>query len=220
MGAYWPICHQGQHDSIGFSAKGMGCFSQSTAQRNRICDLLDTPKILTGYFKMSTLVDYQIRDLVENHGAIFPYKEDQLNPASYDVTLGGTVLTEVAGEPGTWDGVDLDDGSTYWLQPNEFVLSCTREIIRLPETIEAIFCLKSSRGREGYNHMLAAYCDPGFTGRVTLEIHNCTRYTPLPLYRGMRIGQLRFAVLDSAPLRDYSKTGRYHKDLEPMPSKG
>lgn len=169
---------------------------------------------------MSTLPDYRIRDLVAAVNLITPYEEKQLNPASYDVTLGDMVLTEVAGQPGEWNGVDLADGSTYWLQPNEFVLACTREVIRLPRNIEAIFCLKSSRGREGYNHMLAAYCDPGFIGRVTLEIHNCTRYTPLPLFRGLRIGQLRFAEMESCPKRSYAETGRYHKDLEPMPSKG
>lgn len=169
---------------------------------------------------MSTLPDHRIRDLVDSCTLIAPYREEQLNPASYDVTLGDTVLTEVAGQPGEWNAVDLDDGSIYWLQPNEFVLSCTSEVIRLPRNVEAVFCLKSSRGREGYNHMLAAYCDPGFIGRVTLEIHNCTRYAPLPLYKGLRIGQLRFAIMESSPERTYAETGRYHKDLEPMPSKG
>ena len=169
---------------------------------------------------MSTLSDHQIRAWAQGDRMITPYDEAQLNPASYDVTLGDMVLTEVAGQPGEWNGVGLGDGSIYWLQPNEFVLACTREVIRLPDEIEAIFCLKSSRGREGYNHMLAAYCDPGFIGRVTLEIHNCTRYTPLPLYQGLRIGQLRFSRMDSRPERSYAETGRYHKDLEPMPSKG
>ena len=67
---------------------------------------------------------------------------------------------------------------------------------------------------------MAAYIDPGFTGRVTLELVNVNRFHRLPLEHGMRIGQLRFSRLDEIPMRNYSQTGRYQGDQGVQRSKG
>lgn len=169
---------------------------------------------------MSTIVDWQIRGLSVEQGLIFPYNEEQLNPASYDVTLADAIRIETPQKAAKrWMTVDISC-QTYWLKPGEFILAATQEIVDVPKELEAIFCLKSSRGREGYNHMLAGYIDPGFRGQVTLEIHNCNRFNDLPIFAGLRIGQLRFAELASVPDRDYKQTGRYCDDIGAQPSKG
>lgn len=166
---------------------------------------------------MSTLVDFQIRELARTRGLVEPYEPEQQNPASYDVTLGSKLLLETP--KGEWQEFDISK-TTVHIAPGAFVLACTAELIRIPDDLEAVFCLKSSRGREGYNHMLAGYVDPGFHGRVTLEIHNCNRFRTLPMYAGLRIGQLRFSRLDDTPHRPYSLTGRYNNDDTTTPSKG
>lgn len=108
----------------------------------------------------------------------------------------------------------------FWMPPGAFILASTAEWIRVPNSMECIFQLKSSRGREGYEHALAGYIDAGYHGNVTLELSNVRRFTELPLSAGMRIGQLRFLKLDSTPLRPYSLTGRYHCDKGVQESKG
>lgn len=170
---------------------------------------------------MSSLVDWQIVDLCNECELISPYNAAQLNPASYDVLLGETILIERPTVNGlrVWDKIDISK-SSYTLDPNELVLGATQEIVKLPHNIESVFCLKSSRGREGFDHALAAYIDPGFHGRITLEIHNSNRFNVLKLYKGLKIGQLRFARLDHYPKRAYDETGRYHLDMGPEPSKG
>jgi len=170
---------------------------------------------------MSTLVDHQITEIGTAQGLINPFNENQVNPASYDVLLGDQILVELEPELDfrLWETIDLSQ-KAYLLQPGEFVLACTQEIFRLPDSLEGIFCLKSSRGREGFDHSLAAYIDPGFEGQVTLELRNCNRYTPLTLTSGMRIGQIRFAKLDSIPHAPYSSTGRYNNQAGPTPSRG
>ena len=115
--------------------------------------------------------------------------------------------------------MDIENG-VYSLAPGEFVLAHTTELVRVPSNIECVFNLKSSRGREGYEHLMAAYIDPGFTGRVTLELVNVNRYHRLPLEHGMRIGQLRFAKVDSCPMRSYAVTGRYQNDQGVQESRG
>ena len=168
---------------------------------------------------MATLVDHQLRNLCKMRGLVEPYTPEMINPASVDVTLGPTLLRE--GRPGEprWVEVDIEDG-VYSLEPGEFVLAATQELIRVPNNLECTFNLKSSRGREGYEHLLAGYIDPGFTGRVTLELCNVNRYHRLPLEHGMRIGQLRFAKVDSIPMRSYAVTGRYQGDPGVQASKG
>lgn len=182
---------------------------------------------------MSTLVDHQIRHLARMSGLIEPYESEQQNPASYDVTLGSCLLVEkpryyssdfrfegaVGLRGDRWIEFDISK-TTYELLPGQFVLACTEELIRVPTYLEAILYLKSSRAREGWEHALAGYIDPGFSGRVTLELRNNNQFNSLQMKAGMKMAQLRFCHLDDVPLRPYSITGRYNNDDTTTPSKG
>lgn len=177
---------------------------------------------------MSALVDYQIKTLAKAWKIVSPYREEQLNPASYDVTVGPTLLVEKPPytiEEGIriindrWVEVNLFE-TPYKLKPGQFALACTAEVLRIPNDIEAVFCLKSSRGREGWEHALAGYIDPGFEGRVTLELKNNNQYHDLDIFAGLRIGQIRFSQLTDTPNKPYGQTGRYHGDMKTTPSKG
>ena len=168
---------------------------------------------------MSTIVDHQIRYLARTAGLVEPFDPDMVNPASIDVTLGATLLREGGAGEDRWVEVDIENG-IYSLAPGEFVLAHTAELIRVPNDLECVFNLKSSRGREGFDHLMAAYIDPGFSGRVTLELVNVNRYHRLSLEHGMRIGQLRFSRLDATPMRSYAVTGRYMNDQGVQVSRG
>jgi len=166
---------------------------------------------------MSTLVDFQIKSRAE-YGMITPYSPEQVNPASYDVLLGDVILIESGFTSlNRWKEVSLAS-QPYMLPPGGFVLASTVERICLPDNIEAVFCLKSSRGREGFNHALSAYIDPSFNGEITLELYNCSQFYFLELSKGMRIGQLRFAFVSARPLIGYDKTGHYNGQRGPTPS--
>ena len=168
---------------------------------------------------MSSIVDHQIRELCRMTGLVEPFNPEQINPASYDVTLGTTILKEGVGSEDRWIPVDITSG-VYVLQPGEFILAATEETVRIPNNLEAVFNLKSSRGREGFEHLMAGYIDPGFHGKITLELCNVNRHHRLALEPGMRIGQLRFSKLDAIPHRSYALTGRYHGDDGVRTSKG
>lgn len=166
---------------------------------------------------MSTIVDHQIRKLCREQGLVEPFDPEMINPASIDVTLGDQILVE--SDNGDFIPFNIKH-ETYHMPPGAFVLAATAEWVRIPNDLECIFQLKSSRGREGYEHALAGYIDPGFNGRVTLELSNLRRFKELPLRSGMRIGQLRFARVDALPLRSYAVTGRYQGDDGVQESKG
>lgn len=166
---------------------------------------------------MATIVDYQIRRLCRTHGIVEPFDPEMVNPASIDVILGPIIKVE--NDSGEFTPFNIEK-ETFYMPPGSFVLASTAEWIRVPNHMECIFHLKSSRAREGYEHAFAGYCDAGFQGNVTLELSNLRRFKELPLRAGMRMGQLRFMKLDSTPLRPYSLTGRYQNDEGVQESKG
>lgn len=169
---------------------------------------------------MSTICDRQIIQYARKK-LIEPFDETQVNPASYDVRLNSILLLEHEHDcdypeeaikcDGRWVK-HICDESGYVLKPGEFVLGCTEERFNIPPEMEAVFQLKSSRGREGFEHVLSGYIDPGFSGRLTLELVNVNRFHDLLLVPGMLIGQIRFMLLDDRPLKDYSQTGHYQND--------
>ena len=171
---------------------------------------------------MTVLCDWEIKNLCEA-GMIEGYAEDLINPASLDVRLGGRLMIEVA-DTKEFVNVDISHRTSknpYRLMPGEFCLAETEEIFNIPDSISAQFVLKSSRAREGYENLLAGWIDPGFSGsRLTLELVNARRHWDLPLYPGMKIGQIVFFKMSSIPINSYSKVGRYNGDLRVSASKG
>ena len=114
-----------------------------------------------------------------------PYK---IGPASADVRIGSNMVLE--------NGYVINLARTYseerpyWLAPGQFVLLDMYEETYVPLDLTAEFKLKSTRAREGYNHALAGFIDPGWKGILTLEIKNNNVQKSLPLYPRMPIGQL------------------------------
>ena len=166
---------------------------------------------------MSTLVDRQIRKLATVHAAISPFRESQLNPASYNLTIGtkGFIESPLIGPARTADGlrsVDLTQGFT--LPPGGWILTDVEELISIPSNIEAQVILRSSAARKGWDHALAGFVDPGYglgnPSRLTLEFVNCLKYHSLHIQTGMEMVQIKFSLLAEVPDRGYDQTGRYH----------
>lgn len=167
--------------------------------------------------------DHEVRRLCQQHSLVVPYVEANLNPASIDVTIGGLIMVEVEH---TADLQPLDIGhhtqdNPYWVAPGEFFLAATQETFNLPDYIGAQFVLKSSRGREGWDHAEAGYADPGWHGsRLTMELKNSRRYHSLPIWPGLRMGQMKFILVSGTVERSYAVTGRYNNDSTVAASRG
>jgi len=66
--------------------------------------------------------------------------------------------------------------------------------------------LKSSAARNGLDHALAGWIDPGFDGTLTLELHS---HRPIELLAGKAYVQLVVAAMLATPSKSYQQTGRY-----------
>lgn len=161
---------------------------------------------------MSILVDHEIAALCAA-GGVEGYDAALINPASLDVRLGERILIESVQSP---DLVPYplhhhDEGNPYLWQPGQFILAHTQEILHMPDDLVGEFRLKSSRAREGVDQALAIWIDPGYHGSsLTLELRNNRQLHPIPIWCGMRIGQLVWHRLSAKPTNSYRDTGRYN----------
>lgn len=86
--------------------------------------------------------------------------------------------------------------------------------------IAGLFFLKSSRAREGYENLHAGYADPGWHGStLTLELKNARQLQSIPLWPGLKIGQMVFLRMSAPPQTSYAVVGHYNADLGPRASK-
>lgn len=170
------------------------------------------------------LADWEIRVLCRG-GMVTPFDPVLLNPASLDLRLGRHVMIEQAG---TADMLLLDlemdgycEADPFVMRPGQFILAETIETFHLPDYIAGQFMLKSSRAREGLEHLMAGYCDPGWHGsKLTLELHNSRQLSGVALWPGMKIGQMVFHRMSQPPLVSYARTGRYNNDATVQGSRG
>ena len=170
---------------------------------------------------MAILCDWEIRSQCENGQMVWPFNPELINPASLDVVLGGHLMCESPTEKELFrvDITKATKDDPYWLLPGSFCLAETRECFNLPDDISAQFVLKSSRARDGLNHLLAGWCDPGWHGsKLTLELKNERRYHDLPLHPGLKIGQMVFHLMNNVPIHSYALTGNYNNHGTVMPS--
>lgn len=99
------------------------------------------------------------------------------------------------------------------LHPGEFILGITKEKIKLPDDIAGYVDGRSSIGRLGVTaHITSAWIDPGFEGRLVLEITNLGKM-PVRLFPDMGIAKILFFRLSSPTEVPYSKRkdAKYNK---------
>jgi dCTP deaminase len=98
----------------------------------------------------------------------------------------------------------------------------TLERVELPNNLVGRLDGKSSLGRLGLIvHSTAGFVDPGFNGRLTLELTNLTNL-PILLYPGMPVSQISFSHLSTPADKPYGAKGfnsKYQGQTGPEPSR-
>ena len=145
--------------------------------------------------------DHWIRSWGMN-GGVTPFNDSQVNPASYDITLGSHFICPTR-EPEEFEADEIT------LFPSEVVLATTVENVKMPRDVVGDLKLKSSLGRLWLNHSLSGWIDCNFQGQVTLELQNLGPY-PRKLVKGMRVAQIVFLQMESPPEIAYGEKGQGH----------
>lgn len=154
---------------------------------------------------MTTLVDWQLEEIILDQvrdgvpQLIHPFVNQKitdesgvsfgLGSVSYDCRLGDEFIMKPGADPVT--------KKELILFPGEFVLATTAETITLPAYITAIVRDKSTWARRGIA-LQNTLIDPGFSGKVTLEISNHSKCAvTIPVGAGI----CQFVFDEHAPAR-------------------
>jgi dCTP deaminase len=168
------------------------------------------------------LPDHEIRKLLkEGRISIEPLDdpESQIQPACVDLRLGSEFrVFKYTSEalidsknPKEYTESYCSGGKPFILHPKEFILGITKESIRIPGDLAAYVDGRSSLGRLGITaHITSGWVDPGFSGKLVLEISNLGKM-PVTLYPGMKICKLLFFQMSSPAEVPYDqrKTAKY-----------
>lgn len=149
--------------------------------------------------------------------------EKQIQPSSVDLRIGNEFKSFKIIKQGFIDPKDklnmnsfmestcVEDGDYFIIHPNEFTLATTFETVKVPNDLVARVEGRSSMGRLGITmHVTAGYIDPGFEGKITLEISNIGKM-PVALYPGQRGCQIVFETMTSPSNRPYGHPERNSK---------
>lgn len=152
------------------------------------------------YNKKNLLIEGELRDT-------------QIQPNSIDLTLGTTFRALLPNSHahfmhdsiGAAEWIDpsvkaqyfegefpiIDGRQAYPLQPGEFVLMASKEVLNIPNGIISFVQGRSSIARLAIQTEQAGLIDAGFRGTITFEVFNQSKY-PILMIAGMRVAQVYF----------------------------
>lgn len=161
------------------------------------------------------LPDHEIKKyLAEGKIIIEPLDEPdiQIQAACVDLKLGNEFrvfkITSDAfidsKNPGEYTELLVSNGKPIILHPREFMLGITKERIKLPADIVGYIDGRSSLARLGITaHITAGYIDPGWDGKLVMEISNLGKM-PVSLYPEMKIAKIVFHKMSSSAALPYN----------------
>ena len=185
---------------------------------------------------MAILSDKTIKEYLEEGKIVIdPLKdEQQIQPSSVDMRLGDEfkvfkVIRKPYIDPKDEEDIaeymessTVPEGEAFIIHPNEFALATTQEYVKVPDDLVARVEGRSSMGRLGVTmHVTAGYVDPGFEGRINLEISNIGAM-PVALFPGRRVCLLVFETMTTPAELPYvhpKRNSKYMKQLKPESSR-
>jgi len=120
------------------------------------------------------LTSADLGDYVAATGMIFPfnYQREKLKPASYEVALVGPSIWYDA--TGARRYQDLKRGEEFILEANSIAFVTLEPEFRIPTYLAIRFNLRITQIYRGLLLGTGPLVDPGFTGRLSLPLHNWT----------------------------------------------
>jgi deoxycytidine triphosphate deaminase len=174
------------------------------------------------------LSDKDIREYIhgKNVPLVCPFSDEQLQGASYDVSLSDHITVMKRMEQPIDPAKDVDTTAMYeskhiteegyLFMPGEYLLAELRETISLPSNLIAHIRPRTRFTRSG---ILVAdqHCNPTYTGVLQLGLFNAG-LNPFLLTPGLKLAQVVFEELKSIPseekLYQNKPNAAYHQERE------
>lgn len=170
------------------------------------------------------LTDKKIRQLVNTNSLIAPFKEENLQSESYDVTLGDKItilkkeircvdIAEQSTVDNIYEEIELSEEG-YILSPKQYVLVSLKEKISLPENVSAHIRPKTRYTRLGLI-VSDQHCNSTYSGTLRIGLFNATEYA-IRIRKDYTIAQLIFDELSDIPSENKQyrnkKNAHYHDE--------
>lgn len=150
-------------------------------------------------FPAGILVDRQIRRAREQRLIeIDPYDDRFLEPATYDLRVGDHAAVTTAPAP-----IDLRKDNLLTIEPGAMAILESLEALRLSDRVAARIGPKSSLLRRGIMVATGPQVDPGFHGRLIVNLINLSPRT-FALRHQDPFLSMEFHALSEAPERTYA----------------
>jgi len=123
---------------------------------------------------MGTLSGRQIRELVKRGDLVIePFDGDLVQPATYDLRLGSKILASPLSSEKLGVVIELTEKeASYRIHSGQMVGVISLEKLRIPLDVCGRFGVRSVYARRGINAFGGLQLDPGFRGRLTLNLLN------------------------------------------------
>jgi dCTP deaminase len=128
---------------------------------------------------------------------VSPYCEDDIESASYNLTLGDEVYISFLPDTSQKDRkkVILKDKDTVAIPPGQFAFLITAEKVTIPENIIAFISIKFKSKAKGLVNVSGFHVDPGYSGKLIFAVYNAGPLNYI-IAKGDRLFSIWFAELD------------------------
>jgi len=154
---------------------------------------------------MGVLSGGQIKRLVESGELrIEPFNSEQVQPASYDLKVGSKILASPVSPEKLGKVIILtNDKPSYDIQSGQMVGVLSLERLEMPLELCGRFGIRSSFARLGIDAFGGLQLDPGYKGRLTMNLLNVGP-EPVPLRLNDTLFSVEFERLDEPAEAPYS----------------
>jgi len=157
------------------------------------------PKTDTKSPEPGILVDQQIREVMGlGLLRIDPFDPEALEPATYDLRVGSTAVVSTMSEP-----IDLRERPLLTIEPYASAFLQTDEILKLSPRIVGRLGPRSNLSRHGIFVSTGPQIDPGFEGRLFVNLLNVTD-RPFLIRHQTRFLSVEFHLLAREPSKGYT----------------
>jgi len=155
-------------------------------------------KVRQERYRPGILVDHEIIK-AQRSGLIKidPFSEEYVEPATYDLGVGEKAVISTTSKV-----IDLQNSRLLVVEPGAMAMIQSLEILELSRRVAGRVGPKTSLLRRGVFVATGPQIDPGFKGRLTINLINLSP-RPFPLHFEDRILTTEFHFLPSIPTKGY-----------------
>ena len=102
---------------------------------------------------------------------ITPFRDERLQGASYDLSVGGEAFVSNSDRKILLSG---NSNKPICLKPGDFALVITDEYVKMPLNVAAAIGMRSTLARQGLMLLAGMQIDPGFEGHLRFGLYNAS----------------------------------------------